>query len=157
MELDTCIRAGRTMNGKLNGVYFIPTRLTTEQIKSGDAVAEMHGRINGKSICPQSKVRSSRTLLISIVGVLAIGAGLLLWAISSMQERKSALGEMALLRTQQLVQLRLNGPFSEMAEDIREEAAAIEISDSTVVFDRWYPFAAHALADLLHHIGQRGG
>ncbi|MBK6552279.1 MAG: hypothetical protein IPG11_18035 [Flavobacteriales bacterium] len=56
-----------------------------------------------------------------------------------MQERKSALGEMALLRTQQLVQLRLNGLFSEMAEDIREEAAAIEISDSTVVFDRWYP------------------
>ncbi|MBK9628911.1 MAG: sensor histidine kinase [Flavobacteriales bacterium] len=86
-----------------------------------------------------SKVRSGRTLLISIVGVLAIGAGLLLWAISSMQERKSALGEMALLRTQQLVQLRLNGLFSEMAEDIREEAAAIEISDSTVVFDRWYP------------------
>ncbi len=52
MELDTCIRAGRTMNGKLNGVYFIPTRLTTEQIKSGDAVAEMTRTIIAKSICP---------------------------------------------------------------------------------------------------------
>lgn len=38
---DTCIKAGRTMNGKLNGIYFVPAQLTTEQIKSGDAVAEM--------------------------------------------------------------------------------------------------------------------
>jgi hypothetical protein len=41
LTADTCIKAGRTMNGKLNGIYFVPTRLTTEQIKSGDAVAEM--------------------------------------------------------------------------------------------------------------------
>jgi hypothetical protein len=41
MTADTCLPAGRTMNGKLNGIYFIPTRLTTEQIKSGDATAEL--------------------------------------------------------------------------------------------------------------------
>lgn len=38
---DTCIRTGQTMNGKLNGIYFVPGRLTTEQIKSGDAKVEM--------------------------------------------------------------------------------------------------------------------
>ncbi|MBK6370629.1 MAG: hypothetical protein IPF64_12635 [Flavobacteriales bacterium] len=85
-----------------------------------------------------SKVRSGRTLLISIVGVLAIGAGLVLWASRPCKSgsRPWANGVVAYAA---LVQLRLNGLFSEMAEDIREEAAAIEISDSTVVFDRWYP------------------
>lgn len=41
LTADTCIKAGRTMNGKLNGLYFVPAQLTSEQIKSGDAVAEM--------------------------------------------------------------------------------------------------------------------
>lgn len=40
LSADTCIKAGRTMTGKLNGIYFVPTRLTTEQLKSGDAEAE---------------------------------------------------------------------------------------------------------------------
>jgi hypothetical protein len=40
-QADTCIKAGATLNGKLNGIYFVPTRVTTEQIKSGDAEAEM--------------------------------------------------------------------------------------------------------------------
>ena len=52
LELDTCIRAGQTMNGKLNGVYFIPTRLTTEQIKSGDALADLTKTVIAKSNCP---------------------------------------------------------------------------------------------------------
>ena len=38
---DTCIRSGQTLNGKLNGIYFRPEQLTTEQIKSGDAQAEV--------------------------------------------------------------------------------------------------------------------
>lgn len=41
LTADTCIKAGRTMNGKLNGLYFVPAQLTTEQIRSGDATAEM--------------------------------------------------------------------------------------------------------------------
>lgn len=41
LSADTCIRAGQTMTGKLNGIYFIPERVTTEQIKSGDAKAEV--------------------------------------------------------------------------------------------------------------------
>ncbi|MGV3636219.1 MAG: hypothetical protein ACO1NQ_01105 [Flavobacteriales bacterium] len=40
LSADTCIKAGRTMTGKLSGIYFVPTRLTTEQLKSGDADAE---------------------------------------------------------------------------------------------------------------------
>lgn len=31
---DTCIPAGRTFNGKLNGIYFIPRELTPEQAAS---------------------------------------------------------------------------------------------------------------------------
>lgn len=38
---DTCMRAGQLMDGKMNGIYFVPTTLTTEQIKSGDAEAEL--------------------------------------------------------------------------------------------------------------------
>lgn len=40
LSADTCIKAGRTMTGKLNGIYFVPTRLTTDQLKSGDTEAE---------------------------------------------------------------------------------------------------------------------
>lgn len=49
---DTCIKAGQTMNGKLNGIYFIPSTLTTEQIKSGDATAEMTRTTITSSTCP---------------------------------------------------------------------------------------------------------
>ncbi|MBL7964009.1 MAG: hypothetical protein JNM31_09200 [Flavobacteriales bacterium] len=41
LEADTCVKAGQTLNGKLNGIFFIPERLTTEQIKSGDAQVEV--------------------------------------------------------------------------------------------------------------------
>ncbi len=52
LQADTCIKAGRTMNGKLNGIYFTPTRLTTEQIKSGDATAELTRTVIEASTCP---------------------------------------------------------------------------------------------------------
>lgn len=52
LTADTCIKAGNTMNGKLNGIYFIPTRLTTEQIKSGDATAELTNTHIEKGTCP---------------------------------------------------------------------------------------------------------
>ncbi len=41
LSADTCIRMGQTLNGKFNGIYFIPERLTTEQIKSPDTSVEM--------------------------------------------------------------------------------------------------------------------
>jgi hypothetical protein len=51
---DTCIPAGRTFNGKLNGIYFIPQKLTAAQAASGDTKVELTGftteRLDGK--CP---------------------------------------------------------------------------------------------------------
>ncbi len=38
---DTCIPAGRTFNGKLNGIYFVPQKLTPEQTASPDAKVEL--------------------------------------------------------------------------------------------------------------------
>lgn len=52
LRTDTCIRVGQTMNGKLNGVYFIPEQLTTEQIKSGDATAELTNTTVEGTTCP---------------------------------------------------------------------------------------------------------
>jgi hypothetical protein len=51
LTADTCIRAGQTLNGKLNGIYFVPTTLTTEQIKSGDADAELTRSEVGRTAC----------------------------------------------------------------------------------------------------------
>lgn len=51
-EADTCIRSGQSLNGKLNGFYFNPQRLSTEQIKSGDSSVELtRSTIEGTS-CP---------------------------------------------------------------------------------------------------------
>lgn len=41
LEADTCIRNGQALTGKLNGIYFIPERITTEQIKNGGVQVEM--------------------------------------------------------------------------------------------------------------------
>jgi hypothetical protein len=41
LEADTCIKVGRTMNGKLNGIFFTPERVTTAQIKAGEVQVEM--------------------------------------------------------------------------------------------------------------------
>ena len=38
---DTCMRAGRTLNGKLNGFYFIPTSITPEQAAGPDVKVEL--------------------------------------------------------------------------------------------------------------------
>ncbi|MBL7950861.1 MAG: hypothetical protein JNM62_04020 [Flavobacteriales bacterium] len=51
-EADTCIKAGATMNGKLNGIYFVPERVTTEQIKSGDTEAELTRTVIEPGRCP---------------------------------------------------------------------------------------------------------
>ena len=52
MRADTCIRAGQVLNGRVNGIYFIPERLTPEQIKSGDALAEWTNTIVEPATCP---------------------------------------------------------------------------------------------------------
>lgn len=40
-EADTCLRPGMMVMGRFNGFYFIPEKLTTEQIKSGGAEVEV--------------------------------------------------------------------------------------------------------------------
>ncbi|MDX9751496.1 MAG: hypothetical protein RBT71_10485 [Flavobacteriales bacterium] len=49
---DTCMRAGQTMNGKVNGFYFISARLSNEQVKSGDAQVEMTRTAVDPGSCP---------------------------------------------------------------------------------------------------------
>lgn len=39
-EADTCMRAGQLLMGKLNGIYFVPQRITTQQIQDGSASIE---------------------------------------------------------------------------------------------------------------------
>jgi hypothetical protein len=52
LRADTCIKAGQVLNGRVNGIYFIPERLTTEQIKSGDAAAEWTNTTVEPATCP---------------------------------------------------------------------------------------------------------
>jgi len=49
---DTCIRAGRTLNGRLNGFYFISTRLSNEQVRSGDTQIELTRSDVRPEVCP---------------------------------------------------------------------------------------------------------
>ena len=50
---DTCIPAGRTFNGKLNGIYFVPQKLTPEQAASPDTKVELTGYSVERSVsCP---------------------------------------------------------------------------------------------------------
>ena len=41
MVADTCIGGGRTLNAKVNGIYFVPEKVSTEQIKSGAVQVEL--------------------------------------------------------------------------------------------------------------------
>jgi hypothetical protein len=49
---DTCIRVGQTLNGKVNGIYFIPERVTTEQIKDGGTAVELTNTSITPAVCP---------------------------------------------------------------------------------------------------------
>jgi hypothetical protein len=51
-EADTCLRPGMLLTGKLNGIYFIPERLTTDQIKDGGAQVEVTRTDVTKAPCP---------------------------------------------------------------------------------------------------------
>ena len=41
LQADTCIRVGKTLNGKLNGIYFVPEQVTAEQVRNGEIQIEM--------------------------------------------------------------------------------------------------------------------
>lgn len=51
-EADTCLRAGQLLNGKLNGIYFVPERVTTAQIKDGSAEVETTRTLIETAGCP---------------------------------------------------------------------------------------------------------
>ena len=51
-EADTCIPPGMVLNGRLNGFYFIPKRLTTAQIKDGGADVEVTRTEVTQETCP---------------------------------------------------------------------------------------------------------
>ncbi len=52
LTADTCLRAGQVMSGKLNGIYFIPERVTTAQIKEGSAALEVTRTLIAAGTCP---------------------------------------------------------------------------------------------------------
>lgn len=41
LQADTCIRTGQTLNGKLNGFWFVPEHVPTERIRNGSAAVEV--------------------------------------------------------------------------------------------------------------------
>ena len=51
-EADTCLRAGQLLNGKLNGIYFVPEQVTTAQIKDGSAEVEATRTLIQPGTCP---------------------------------------------------------------------------------------------------------
>lgn len=86
-----------------------------------------------------SRERSGGALFYAIIAVLVLEAGFLIWTAFYLRQRRFDLSELALLRTQQLLHVRLDGVFHELAEDLREEAAALQVNDSDVVTTRWMP------------------
>ena len=86
-----------------------------------------------------NKDRSKKTLFYLVGTLLIIGVSVLIWAAFGLRERRLQLSEVSIQRTQQLLHVRWDGLFREMAEDLREEAAALESDDSLFVFKRWMP------------------
>ena len=80
-----------------------------------------------------------RVLFISIVLVVLLGFLFVFLSFKYLNERSYDQSDLALQRTQQMLQLRLDGFFHEVEEDLREEAAAAAAPDSQLVADRWLP------------------
>ncbi|MBL7957465.1 MAG: hypothetical protein JNM49_05860 [Flavobacteriales bacterium] len=51
-EADTCLRPGMVLNGRVNGFYFVPQRLSTQQIKDGGADVEITRALITPEPCP---------------------------------------------------------------------------------------------------------
>ncbi len=85
---------------------------------------------------------TNRWLFYAIVGVLLAASTCIIWSMSKLQERQMDLSEVAVDRTQQMLRVRLDGMFHELREDLREEGAALRMTDTTSVphiMERWQP------------------
>lgn len=82
---------------------------------------------------------NDKGLFAIIGGVLVLAIGALVWGAFTLKQRRHDLAELALQSVQQLVQVRLDGFFHELAEDIREEGAALDHPDSLLLHERWFP------------------
>lgn len=51
-EADTCIKAGAILNGRVNGIYFRPERLTAEQLRSEDVQVDFTNTTVERGQCP---------------------------------------------------------------------------------------------------------
>jgi hypothetical protein len=51
-EADTCIRAGAILNGRVNGIFFRPQRLTPEQLRSDDVQVDLTNTTVERGECP---------------------------------------------------------------------------------------------------------
>lgn len=78
-------------------------------------------------------------LFVAIGCALALSVGAIIWGALKVDQRRHDLAELALQSVQQLVRLRLDGFTHELAEDIREESAAVDQPDSVLLFTRWFP------------------
>ena len=52
LEADTCIRSHQSLTGKLNGIRFVPERLTREQLKDGGAEIDIVRTVITAQPCP---------------------------------------------------------------------------------------------------------
>jgi hypothetical protein len=53
LSADTCIKAGAVLNGRVNGLYFRPERLTSDQIRSGDVEVDLtNTAVEETGACP---------------------------------------------------------------------------------------------------------
>ncbi|HRD51346.1 MAG TPA: hypothetical protein PKY96_01730, partial [Flavobacteriales bacterium] len=51
-EADTCLKPGMLLMGRLNGIRFVPERLTTAQIQDGNTQVEVTRTEVTKAPCP---------------------------------------------------------------------------------------------------------
>ena len=83
--------------------------------------------------------RSEWWLILAIGGVLLVMISALILGSLRLAQRRYALSELALQNAQQLVRVRLDALTREIAEDLREEAAAAGLPDTVLLRQRWFP------------------
>lgn len=88
-----------------------------------------------------SKKRLSDNWLLGCLLVVSLlGAGFVAWSLLQLRERQLQLGELGLMRTEQMLRVRLDAMFHEWSEDLREESAATALIDQAhQSLDRWLP------------------
>ena len=78
-----------------------------------------------------------RVLRIALVLFVAMAVGFLVRHVVLLHQREQEITKLALQRTQQMLQLRLDAMFHEWSEDLQEEAAAVEAADSATALKSW--------------------